>query len=46
MLSLAQKLVAIGTIVAIQLVVFVFSPLLAILGLFASGPLAFAILAR
>lgn len=46
MLSLGQKLVAIGVIVLLELVTFVVSPLLGIVGLFAAAPLAFAILSR
>lgn len=46
MLSLGQKLVAIGTILLLVVVLFVFSPLLGIIGLIASAPLALAILAR
>lgn len=46
MLSLGQKLIAIGTILVIELAMFLFSPLLGILGLFAAGPLAAVILTR
>lgn len=46
MLSLGQKLLAIGTILVLELALFVFSPLLGLLGLFAAAPLAVAILTR
>lgn len=46
MLSLGQKLVAIGTILFIEIVAFVFSPLLGLIGLFAAAPLAVMILKR
>lgn len=46
MLSLGQKLVALGTIAFLEAVAFLFAPLLGIIGLFAAAPLAFAILSR
>jgi hypothetical protein len=46
MLSLGQKVVAVGTILLLDVVLFVFSPLLGVIGLFASAPLALALLAR
>ena len=46
MLSIGQKLLALGMIALIELALFVFTPLFAILGLFAAAPLAFAILSR
>ncbi len=46
MLSIGQKLLALGIIGLIELAMFVFTPLFGILGLFAAAPLAFAILTR
>jgi hypothetical protein len=46
MLSLGQKLLALGTIATIELVVFLFVPLFGLIGLFVAAPLAFAILSR
>lgn len=43
-MSLAQKLVAIGMVLVIVISMFLFSPLLGIIGLFATVPLALAIL--
>lgn len=43
-MSLAQKLVAIGMVLVIVVSMFLFSPLLGIIGLFATVPLALAIL--
>lgn len=43
-MSLAQKLVAMGMVLLIVLGVFLFSPILGIVGLFVTVPLALAIL--
>ena len=44
MLSLAQKLIAIGVTALLAVLMFLFSPILGIVGLFAVLPFGFAIL--
>lgn len=46
MMSLGQKVVALGVILLMNLVAFLFSPLLGIIGLVGSAPLALLILQR
>lgn len=46
MLSLGQKMLAIGTIVFLELVVFVFVPIIGLIGLVPAGLLAGMILTR
>jgi NADH:ubiquinone oxidoreductase subunit 3 (subunit A) len=46
MLSLGQKMLAIGTIVFLELIVFVFMPLIGLIGLVPAGLMAGMILTR
>ena len=46
MLSLGQKMLAIGTIVFLELIVFVFMPIIGLLGLVPAGLLAGTIMMR
>jgi hypothetical protein len=46
MLSVVQKVVALGVILLMNVLVLLFSPVLGVLGLFASLPLAVVILRR
>lgn len=44
MLSIGQKLIALAVILVLDVAIFVFSPLFGIIALFASAPLALALL--